>query len=88
MNLKKTSAALAVIASLVTSGAIAKAEEYKIGLLLPFSGVYAGLGSHIENGFNLIAHGVCREKRLSGHRDDSRGRRSDPDRLYQPRPGL
>jgi branched-chain amino acid transport system substrate-binding protein len=53
VNLKKTGAALAVIASLVTSGAIAKAEEYKVGLLLPFSGVYAGLGSHIENGFNL-----------------------------------
>jgi branched-chain amino acid transport system substrate-binding protein len=27
--------------------------EYKVGLLLPFSGVYAGLGSHIENGFAL-----------------------------------
>ena len=28
-------------------------EEVKVGLLLPFSGVYAGLGTHIENGFNL-----------------------------------
>ena len=32
---------------------IGEAEEYKVGLLLPFSGVYAGLGSHIENGFQL-----------------------------------
>ena len=31
----------------------AQAAEYKVGLLLPFSGVYAGLGSHIENGFKL-----------------------------------
>lgn len=44
-------AAAAVAA--VTSTAPALAAEYKVGLLLPFSGVYAGLGSHIENGFNL-----------------------------------
>lgn len=31
----------------------AMAKEIKVGLLLPFSGVYAGLGEHIENGFNL-----------------------------------
>lgn len=31
----------------------AAAEDFKIGLLLPFSGVYAGLGEHIENGFKL-----------------------------------
>jgi branched-chain amino acid transport system substrate-binding protein len=31
----------------------ATAAEYKVGVLLPFSGVYAGLGAHIENGFNL-----------------------------------
>ena len=43
-------AAAAVIAA--TSG-VAAAAEYKVGLLLPFSGVYAGLGSHIENGFAL-----------------------------------
>ncbi len=30
-----------------------KAEEFRVGLLLPFSGVYAGLGAHIENGFKL-----------------------------------
>ncbi len=31
----------------------AVAEEFKIGVLLPFSGVYAALGEHIENGFKL-----------------------------------
>lgn len=31
----------------------ATAAEYKVGILLPFSGVYAGLGAHIENGFKL-----------------------------------
>ncbi len=44
--------AAAVVAA-VTSTAPALAVEYKVGLLLPFSGVYAGLGSHIENGFAL-----------------------------------
>jgi branched-chain amino acid transport system substrate-binding protein len=44
--------AAAVVAAL-TSTAPALAAEYKVGLLLPFSGVYAGLGSHIENGFAL-----------------------------------
>jgi branched-chain amino acid transport system substrate-binding protein len=44
--------AAAVLAAL-TSTTPALAAEYKVGLLLPFSGVYAGLGSHIENGFAL-----------------------------------
>ena len=44
--------AAAVVAA-VTSTPPALAAEYKVGLLLPFSGVYAGLGSHIENGFAL-----------------------------------
>jgi len=44
--------AAAVLAAL-TSTPPALAAEYKVGLLLPFSGVYAGLGSHIENGFAL-----------------------------------
>ncbi len=39
--------------ALTLASAPLAAEEYKVGLLLPFSGVYAGLGSHIENGFNL-----------------------------------
>lgn len=50
----KTCAAMALTAGLALGAAsTAAAEDYKIGLLLPFSGVYAGLGAHIENGFNL-----------------------------------
>ncbi len=54
-NSMKTCAAALLAAGLAGGSAIgqATAEEYKIGLLLPFSGVYAGLGAHIENGFNL-----------------------------------
>ena len=48
----KTSAGSALAALLLLSTA-AHAADYKVGVLLPFSGVYAGLGSHIENGFNL-----------------------------------
>lgn len=43
----------------------ATAATYKVGLLLPFSGVYAGLGSHIENGFNLGLEHFANE--LQGH---------------------
>lgn len=43
----------AVAAGLLLVGGQAMAKEYKVGVLLPFSGVYAGLGSHIENGFKL-----------------------------------
>ena len=39
---------------LATSFAMpAAAEDIKVGLLLPFSGVYASLGTEIETGFNL-----------------------------------
>jgi branched-chain amino acid transport system substrate-binding protein len=39
---------------LATSFAMpAAAEDIKVGLLLPFSGVYASLGNEIETGFNL-----------------------------------
>jgi branched-chain amino acid transport system substrate-binding protein len=39
---------------LATSFAVpAAAEDIKVGLLLPFSGVYAALGNDIEAGFNL-----------------------------------
>ena len=31
----------------------AQAEDLTVGLILPFSGVYASLGEYIENGFNL-----------------------------------
>lgn len=44
---------VAVAAGLLLAGGQAMAKEYKVGVLLPFSGVYAGLGSHIENGFKL-----------------------------------
>ena len=52
--MRKTLAVLgAAAAALALASGPAQAKEYKVGLLLPFSGVYAGLGSHIENGFNL-----------------------------------
>jgi branched-chain amino acid transport system substrate-binding protein len=44
---------VAVAAGLMLAGGQAIAKEYKVGVLLPFSGVYAGLGTHIENGFKL-----------------------------------
>ena len=50
---KQTELALAMAAGMALSGSLAAAEEYKVGVLLPFSGVYAGLGAHIENGFKL-----------------------------------
>ena len=50
MGTRFCTAACAILALLVVPAA---AATYKIGLILPFSGVYAGLGSHIENGFNL-----------------------------------
>ena len=47
---KSLIAATAISALVATS---AQAEEFKVGLLLPFSGVFAALGAHIENGFKL-----------------------------------
>ncbi len=47
---KSLIAATAMSALVATS---AQAEEFKVGLLLPFSGVFAALGAHIENGFKL-----------------------------------
>lgn len=44
---------VAVAAGLMLASGQTMAKEYKVGVLLPFSGVYAGLGSHIENGFKL-----------------------------------
>ncbi|MDX5361261.1 MAG: ABC transporter substrate-binding protein [Alphaproteobacteria bacterium] len=49
----RTGAALAVAMAAAAAAMPAKAAEYKVGLLVPLSGVYAGLGNHIENGFNL-----------------------------------
>jgi branched-chain amino acid transport system substrate-binding protein len=50
-----------VVASLLTTALLGlalpaaevRATEYRLGVLLPFSGVYAGLGDHIEKGFRL-----------------------------------
>ena len=53
MNKRQTMLLAAVTAVIMLAGTPARADEYKIGLLLPFSGVYAGLGSHITNGFTL-----------------------------------
>ncbi len=44
---------VAVAAGLLLASGQVAAKDYKVGVLLPFSGVYAGLGSHIENGFKL-----------------------------------
>lgn len=44
---------LALLIAIGATTTFAKAEEFKVGILLPFSGVYAGLGEHIENGFKL-----------------------------------
>ncbi len=44
---------VAVAAGLVLASSQVMAKEYKVGVLLPFSGVFAGLGAHIENGFKL-----------------------------------
>lgn len=53
MKLLKKGLLTAVIAGAAMSPATTTAAEFKVGLLLPFSGVYAALGSHIENGFKL-----------------------------------
>ena len=44
---------LAAAAAAMLAALPAKAADYKVGILLPFSGVYAGLGAHIENGCML-----------------------------------
>ncbi|WP_246026665.1 ABC transporter substrate-binding protein [Paracoccus luteus] len=46
----KRAAAIAIAAA---TAAQAQAEDIKVGLLLPFSGVYAALGEEIEAGFRL-----------------------------------
>ncbi len=47
----------AVCAVLGLASGPAAAKEFKVGVLLPFSGVYATLGEQIENGFKLgVAH--------------------------------
>lgn len=46
-------ATLAALGLATTLAAPAAAEDIKVGLLLPYSGVYAALGNDIEAGFNL-----------------------------------
>ena len=51
--MKNAGMAAALSGAIALAAPAALAEDYKIGVLLPFSGVYAGLGAHIENGFKL-----------------------------------
>src|SRR5882672_143221 len=46
-------AAAVLGAGLAVSGAQAQAPKLKVGLMLPYSGTYAALGTAIENGFRL-----------------------------------
>ena len=50
---KRLAVLCAAAAALAAASGPLQAAEYRVGLLLPFSGVYAGLGTHIENGFQL-----------------------------------
>jgi branched-chain amino acid transport system substrate-binding protein len=43
----------AVAAALAAGAAFAQAQKLKVGLMLPYSGTYAALGTAIENGFRL-----------------------------------
>jgi branched-chain amino acid transport system substrate-binding protein len=53
MPLVAASLLTTAVLGLALPGPAARATEYRIGVLLPFSGVYAGLGDHIEKGFRL-----------------------------------
>ncbi len=44
---------LAGAAMLLAAPSVGQAEDYKVGLLLPYSGVYAALGQEIDDGFML-----------------------------------
>src|SRR5262245_6902174 len=43
----------ALAAALIATAASAQAPKLKVGLMLPYSGTYAALGTAIENGFRL-----------------------------------
>ena len=55
----QSSAAIAVTAAIGTLGTLAPfnlaqaADKIKVGLMLPYTGTYAGLGNAITNGFKL-----------------------------------
>jgi len=52
--MRSTSRAIAAtLLGVALVAAQARAADYTVGILLPFSGVYAGLGDHIEKGFAL-----------------------------------
>lgn len=56
MNWRKSHMKRSLLAALGLATGLAvpaAAEDLKVGLLLPFSGVYASLGNEIETGFNL-----------------------------------
>jgi branched-chain amino acid transport system substrate-binding protein len=46
-------AALAALAAFATTGVQAQGSKIKVGLMLPYTGTYAALGTAIENGFRL-----------------------------------
>ena len=56
---------VAAISGLALTPLAAHSKDFKVGLLLPFSGVYAALGSHIENGFKLGLEHFGKD--LAGH---------------------
>ena len=47
------------------------AKDIKVGLLLPYSGVYAALGNSIENGFHLALEQEKMDKRIQVIREDT-----------------
>ena len=54
MNARPTLRTLAIAAALTAaSAAWAQTGKLKVGLMLPYTGTYASLGTAIENGFRL-----------------------------------
>jgi branched-chain amino acid transport system substrate-binding protein len=53
MKSRTTRLAAIAAASLLSASVFAQAQKLKVGLMLPYSGTYAALGTAIENGFRL-----------------------------------
>ncbi len=53
MKSRTTRLAALAAASLLSASVFAQAQKLKVGLMLPYSGTYAALGTAIENGFRL-----------------------------------
>ncbi|HEY4998809.1 MAG TPA: ABC transporter substrate-binding protein, partial [Usitatibacter sp.] len=51
--MKRATLAAALAAGFIAIGAQAQSQKLKVGLMLPYSGTYAALGTAIENGFKL-----------------------------------